>query len=115
VGIAAVMFGADMLVHAAIAMARSFGLSEVVIGLTLVAVGTCLPELATSVVAVFRGHGDVAFGNVVGRNIFNILGISGITAAVTPLPVASQSETAAKQQNQTCRELDPDHAEFPRC
>jgi cation:H+ antiporter len=86
-GIAAVVFGAGILVDAAIEIARAAGLSEVVIGLTLVAVGTSLPELATSVMAAIRRHADVAFGNIVGSNIFNVLGIAGLTAVVSPIPV----------------------------
>jgi cation:H+ antiporter len=86
-GIAGVVVGAGLLVDAAVTLARAAGLSEAVIGLTLVAVGTSLPELATSVVAALRRHGDVAFGNVVGSNLFNLLGIAGVTAAVIPVPV----------------------------
>lgn len=86
-GIAAVVFGADLLVGAAVVIARDLGVSEAVIGLTLVAVGTSLPELATSIMAALRRQPDVAFGNVVGSNIFNVLGIAGTTAAVTPIPV----------------------------
>jgi cation:H+ antiporter len=89
-GLAAVLYGADLLVGGGITMARAFGVSEEVIGLTLVAVGTSLPELAASVVAAFRGHADVALGNVVGSNLFNVLGVTGIVAVVTPLPVPSQ-------------------------
>ena len=86
-GIAAVVLGASLLVGAAVEIARDVGLSEAVIGLTLVAVGTSLPELVTSVMAAIRRHGDVAFGNVVGSNIFNILGIAGTTALVAPIEV----------------------------
>jgi cation:H+ antiporter len=86
-GIVAVVLGADLLVGAAIEIARTAGLSEAVIGLTLVAVGTSLPELVTSVMAAVRRHADVAFGSIVGSNIFNILGIAGLTAAVSPIPV----------------------------
>lgn len=86
-GLGALFIGADLLIDAATAIARSFGISEAVIGLTIVAVGTSLPELATSVVAAFRRHAEVALGNVVGSNIFNILGILGITAMVIPVPV----------------------------
>lgn len=86
-GLTALFFGADLLINAATAIARSFGISEAVIGLTIVAVGTSLPELATSVVAAFRRHAEVALGNVVGSNIFNILGILGITAVVVPVPI----------------------------
>ena len=89
-GIAAVVFGAELLVDAAIVVARDFGISEAVIGLTLVAVGTSLPELATAVVAAFRNHGDVAFGNIVGSNIFNALGITGATALVAPIAVPGE-------------------------
>ncbi|OCW55808.1 calcium/sodium antiporter [Hoeflea olei] len=86
-GLGGLFFGAELLIDAAIAIAQGFGISEAVIGLTIVAVGTSLPELATSVVAAFRRHADVALGNVVGSNIFNILGILGVTAIVTPVPV----------------------------
>ena len=89
-GIAGVVFGASLLVGSAIEIAQAAGLSEAVIGLTLVAVGTSLPELVTSVMAAIRRHGDVAFGNVVGSNIFNILGIAGATAVVSPLSVPEQ-------------------------
>lgn len=86
-GLAALFVGAHMLITSATEIARTFGISEAVIGLTIVAVGTSLPELATSVVAAFRGHAEVALGNVVGSNIFNILGILGLTAIVTPVPI----------------------------
>ncbi len=89
-GIAGVVVGADLLVGAAIEIARAAELSEAVIGLTLVAVGTSLPELATSVMAALRRHGDVAFGNIIGSNIFNILGISGVTAMVSPIAVPAE-------------------------
>jgi len=89
-GIAGIMIGADLLVDGGINIARDFGVSEEVIGLTLIALGTSLPELAASVVAAFRGHADVAIGNVVGSNLFNVLGIGGVIAIVTPLPVSIQ-------------------------
>jgi len=89
-GIAAVVIGASLLVHAALAIAGRLGLSEAVIGLTLVAVGTSLPELVTSAMAALRRHGDVAFGNIVGSNIFNILGIGGATALVSPIAVPAE-------------------------
>ena len=89
-GIVAIVFGASLLVGAAIEIAREVGISEAVIGLTMVAIGTSLPELATSVVAAIRRHGDVAFGNIVGSNVFNILGIAGITAVVTPIEIPGQ-------------------------
>lgn len=83
-GIAGVIFGANFLVDGAVDLARSFNISEAVIGLTIVAIGTSLPELATSVVSAMRGKSDVAVGNVIGSSIFNILGILGITALVKP-------------------------------
>ncbi|MDP2121780.1 MAG: calcium/sodium antiporter [Hoeflea sp.] len=86
-GLAGLFIGASLLIDAATSIAREFGISEAVIGLTIVAVGTSLPELATSVVAAFRRHAEVALGNVVGSNIFNILAILGITGIVTPVPV----------------------------
>jgi cation:H+ antiporter len=84
-GIAGVVIGADLLVDAATTLARAAGVSEAVIGLTLVALGTSLPELATAVVAGLKKQTEVAFGNVVGSNIFNILFILGTTATVQPL------------------------------
>jgi cation:H+ antiporter len=88
-GLAGLFVGASLLIGAATAIAREFGISEAVIGLTIVAVGTSLPELATSVVAAFRRNAEIALGNVVGSNIFNILGILGITAVVVPVPIDS--------------------------
>jgi cation:H+ antiporter len=84
-GLVMLVFGARFLVDAAIDIAKAAGLSEAVIGLTIVAVGTSLPEFATSLVAALKKEADIAVGNVVGSNIFNILGILGISAAVTPL------------------------------
>ena len=86
-GIAGVVYGASLLVEAALVIARAAGLSEAVIGLTLVALGTSLPELVTSVMAAIRKHTDVAFGNIIGSNIFNILGIAGVTAVVSPISI----------------------------
>jgi len=84
-GIALLVAGADVLVQGALALARTAGISEEVIGLTLVALGTSLPELATSIVAAIRRHPDVCIGNVLGSNIFNLLGVTGAAAIVTPL------------------------------
>lgn len=84
-GLAALVFGSNLFVDGAVKLARIFGLSEAFIGLTIVAIGTSLPELATSVVASIKGEGDIAIGNVVGSNIFNILGILGIAAMINPL------------------------------
>jgi len=80
-------------VDGATALARSFGIPETVIGLTIVAVGTSLPELVTSVMAAIRRQGDVAFGNIVGSNIYNILGIGGVTALIAPTPVPAEIVT----------------------
>jgi cation:H+ antiporter len=89
-GIALVIAGADFLVDASVALARDLGVSDAVIGLTVVAVGTSLPELATSVAAALRGRSDIAFGAVVGSNIYNILGILGVTALVAPLQIPAR-------------------------
>ncbi len=87
VGLGGLVLGANWLVDAAAAIARMFGVSEVVIGLTLVAFGTSLPEVASSIVAVLRGNSEIAVGNIVGSNLFNLLAITGITAVVSPLSV----------------------------
>lgn len=87
IGLAGVVIGARLLVDGSVDMARTFGMSEAVIGLSIVAIGTSMPELATSAVAAFRGKSDVALGNIIGSNIFNILGILGITAIVHPFSV----------------------------
>ncbi|WP_417520034.1 calcium/sodium antiporter [Minwuia sp.] len=90
VGLVGLVIGSNLLVEGAREIALMFGVSETVIGISLVALGTSLPELATSVVAAIRRHGDVAIGNVIGSNLFNILGIMGITAMVSPVPVPLQ-------------------------
>lgn len=84
-GFAGVLFGAELLVRGAIGAARALDVSEAVIGLTVVAVGTSLPELAASVVAARRGRADLALGNVLGSNVFNLLGILGLAAVVAPV------------------------------
>ncbi|MCA0921144.1 calcium/sodium antiporter [Pseudooceanicola nanhaiensis] len=86
-GLIGLPLGANLLVDNASIIARSFGISETVIGLTLVAVGTSLPELATTVMAALRKQADVAMGNVIGSNMFNLLGIMGIGAMVGNIPV----------------------------
>ncbi len=86
-GLAGLAIGADLLVVGSIELARSFGVSEALIGLTLIALGTSLPELVTAMVAAIRGHCDVAVGNVIGSNIFNILGIMGVSSMVGTIPV----------------------------
>ncbi|TNE29655.1 MAG: calcium/sodium antiporter [Alphaproteobacteria bacterium] len=86
-GITLTILGAKLLVTGAIDLAQKAGVSETVIGLTIVAIGTSLPELVTAVVAGLRNHGDVSLGNILGSNIYNILGILGITALVDPLTI----------------------------
>ncbi|WP_304617197.1 sodium:calcium antiporter [Paracoccus sp. (in: a-proteobacteria)] len=89
-GLAALMLGARWLVDGATTIARDLGLSEAFIGLSIVAIGTSLPELATSLVAALRRQSEIAIGNIVGSNIFNVLGILGITAVIQPIPVADR-------------------------
>ncbi|RZA27362.1 MAG: sodium:calcium antiporter, partial [Proteobacteria bacterium] len=86
-GLALVVFGGGLLVQGATGLARSIGVSENVIGLTIVAIGTSMPELVTSVVAALRRHADVALGNVLGSNIYNVLGIGGATALIAPTAI----------------------------
>ncbi len=87
VGLVLVVVGGGLLVEGATGLARSLGVSESVIGLTIVAVGTSMPELVTSLVAAVRRHADVALGNVLGSNIYNVLGIGGVTALIAPTAV----------------------------
>lgn len=89
-GLAALIVGARFLVDGAVTIARGHGISEAFIGLTIVAVGTSLPELATSLIAAFRRQSEIAIGNIVGSNIFNVLGILGVTALIAPIPVAGR-------------------------
>jgi cation:H+ antiporter len=93
VGIGLLAGGSTALVHGAVGIASALGVSETVIGLTIVAAGTSTPELATSLIAARRGRDDVAVTNVIGSNIFNILGIGGVTAIIHPLPVPSEIVT----------------------
>lgn len=86
-GLIGLPLGADLLVDSAISIATTYGVSDTVIGLTLVAVGTSLPELATTVMAAIRKHADVALGNVIGSNMFNLLAIIGVASLVGPIPV----------------------------
>ncbi|MDA0714023.1 MAG: calcium/sodium antiporter [Bacteroidetes bacterium] len=86
-GCVGLVFGSDLLVKGATELALRFGVSEYVIGVTVVAFGTSVPELATSLVAAFKKELDISVGNLVGSNIFNIFSILGITAMVTPIPV----------------------------
>jgi cation:H+ antiporter len=88
VGLGLLVWGSRLFVGAAVEIARALGVSELVIGLTLVAAGTSLPEVATSVLAAIKGERDIAVGNVVGSNLFNILGVLGVSAVVAPAGVA---------------------------
>jgi cation:H+ antiporter len=92
-GLVALVVGADLAVRGAVDVARVFGVTERVIGLTIVAMGTSLPELATSVVAAHRRETEIAVGNIIGSNIFNLLGILGATAVIIPVPVDPRSVT----------------------
>jgi cation:H+ antiporter len=84
VGLLGLALGARWFVDGAVALARTLGVSDLVIGLTIVAAGTSMPEVATSIVATVRGERDIAIGNVVGSNIYNLLAILGISSLVTP-------------------------------
>lgn len=84
-GIAMLVGGGILFVDGAVELAKSLGIGEVIIGLTIVAIGTSMPELVTSVVAARKGESDIAIGNIVGSNLFNILGILGITALIHPI------------------------------
>jgi cation:H+ antiporter len=88
-GLAGLIGGGELVVDSAIKIAHSFGLSEKLIGLTILAAGTSLPELATSCVAAYRKNTDIAIGNVVGSNIFNIFFILGITGVIHPIPYST--------------------------
>lgn len=89
-GLVLTIIGAKMLVYGAIDIARVMGISDTIIGLTIVAVGTSLPELIASVMAALRKHTDIALGNILGSNIYNILGILGVTALVHPIDIPEQ-------------------------
>ncbi|MEX0645809.1 MAG: calcium/sodium antiporter [Parvularculaceae bacterium] len=89
-GLALLMIGARLLVTGAINVATALGVSETIIGLTIVAVGTSLPELVTSALAALRGRSRLALGNVVGSNIYNLLGILGVTALIHPIPAPEE-------------------------
>lgn len=90
-GLGLLVLGSNWLVDSATQIAKSLGISELVIGLTIVAVGTSLPEIATSVIAAIKGESDIAVGNAVGSNIFNLLGVLGISALIAPGGVAVDS------------------------
>ncbi len=89
-GIVSVVVGARILISGALTAARYFGVGDEVIGLTLVAIGTSLPELATAMVAAWRRHTDVAIGNVIGANIYNVLAIMGVVSIISPLEIPEQ-------------------------
>lgn len=89
-GLVGLAIGGRMLVTGAVDVAELAGLSEAFIGLTVVAIGTSLPELATSVVAAIRRHADIAIGNIVGSNIFNVFFVLGTTSVITPLPISAE-------------------------
>ncbi len=89
-GMIGLPLGANLLVEGSTNIARAYGITETVIGLTLVAIGTSLPELATTVMAALRRQADVALGNVIGSNMFNLLGIIGVASLVGPIPVDPQ-------------------------
>lgn len=86
-GLVILVFGGRLTVDAAVAIAELLNIPQVIIGLTIIAVGTSLPELVTSAVATFKGHTDIAIGNVVGSNLFNLLLVCGLSASIFPIPV----------------------------
>lgn len=90
-GLAAIIMGGNLVVEQSVIIAKNFGISERIIGLTIVAIGTSLPELVTSVVAAWKNEADIAIGNIVGSNIFNMLFILGISSWIRPLPIDSSS------------------------
>lgn len=89
-GFSALAGGGQILVEGASGVARAFGVSDLVIGLTVVAIGTSLPEIVTSLVAVWRDHGDIAIGNVLGSNIFNTLAVLGSASAIRPITISRE-------------------------
>jgi cation:H+ antiporter len=90
VGIALLYFGATLTIDNAVILAESFGLSERIIGITVIAIGTSLPELITSIIAIRKGHTDIGIGNIIGSNIYNILMIMGIGATIAGVAVVSE-------------------------
>lgn len=88
VGLAMLVFGSRWLVNGAVALAEALGMSQLIIGLTIVAAGTSMPEVATSIIAALRGERDIAVGNVVGSNMFNLMAVLGLTAVTAPTGVA---------------------------
>ena len=90
IGVTGLLLGSHLLIQGAVELARQWGVSETVIGLTIIAVGTSLPELTTSIVAAIRKHTDIAVGNVIGSNLFNTLGVMGITPLFVPVLIPKQ-------------------------
>jgi len=90
IGLAALILGGWLLVNSSIKIAQSYGISEAVIGLTIVAVGTAIPELTTTIIASIKKHNDLVIGNILGSNIFNILGILGVTLLIENIPVTDE-------------------------
>ncbi|KAB7613978.1 calcium/sodium antiporter [Amylibacter sp. SFDW26] len=90
IGVIGLPLGANLLVEGAVNIAKQAGVEDAIIGLTLVAIGTSLPELATTVMAAYRKEADVAFGNVIGSNLFNLLGVIGATSLITSMPVSQE-------------------------
>ena len=86
-GIAGLVIGGNLIVNNAVTIASGFGVSETIIGLTIVAVGTSLPEIATVIVATYRGHPEVALGNVLGSNVFNVFAVMGASALAGPIAI----------------------------
>ena len=93
IGLAAIVGGGELVVESAKTIARTFGMSETLIGVTIVAIGTSLPELVTSIVAAHKGQSEIAIGNVVGSNIFNIMFVLGMSSAFTPIGVVPEALT----------------------
>lgn len=93
VGLIGLVLGADLLVDGGLTVARNWGVSEAVIGLTMIAIGTSLPELGASAIAAWRKQSDIAIGNVIGSNLFNMLGVGGVASLVAPLTVSSEIQT----------------------
>ena len=87
VGLSGLVGGAKLLVAGGVSVARTLGISEWFIGVTIIAIGTSLPEIVSSIIAVRRGHGEMAFGSIFGSNIFNILMVLGITTLIRPLNI----------------------------
>ena len=84
-GAAGLYYGSDLLVNNAVIIAKSFGISEFIIGISVVALGTSLPELVTSIIAILKGQSIISIGNLIGSNVFNIFAVLGITSIVNPL------------------------------